>query len=112
MLRVARNAVQVHGVVWGLPYELEARHDHPRHPEEQDVGSAHEHVGRVERPKVRRVLRPAEGGERPQPRREPRVEHILVLAHRSRTRRAGQHVLAAYGPVSYTHLTLPTSDLV
>ena len=42
-----------------------------------------EHVGRVEVVQVRRLLRPAERGERPERRREPRVEHVLVLASRS-----------------------------
>src|SRR4030095_6703966 len=44
------------------------------------VWAGHEHVGRVERAEVLGLLvRPAEGGEGPEPRREPRVEDVLVL---------------------------------
>ena len=80
-----------------LAHELEARHDHARDPEEQDVGAAHEHVRRVERAQVRRVLRPAERRERPEPGREPRVEHVLVLPHGAAAGRAVRHVIAAHG---------------
>ena len=38
-----------------------------------------EHVGRVERAQLGRVVGPAERRERPQARREPRVEHVGVL---------------------------------
>ena len=59
--------------------ELEAEHDHPRDPEEDDVAARGEHVGRVERAQLRRVLGPAERRERPQARGEPGVEDVGVL---------------------------------
>jgi hypothetical protein len=36
-LRVAHHAVQVNRVEGKAPGELNAEHDHPRHPEEKDV---------------------------------------------------------------------------
>ena len=38
-----------------------------------------------------------------------RVDHALLAMHAQRLISEGVHALA---PVSYTHLTLPTSDLV
>ena len=58
--------------------ELEAQHDHPRDPQEEDVPGRGEHVGRVERPQLRRRLGPAERCEGPQRRGEPGVEHVRV----------------------------------
>ena len=62
--------------------ELQAHHDHPCDPEEDDVEARDEHARRVERRELGRALRPAERRERPQRGREPRVEHVLVLAQR------------------------------
>src|SRR5204863_9763603 len=66
-------------------------------PEEDDVAARdHETVGVVAL-EVGRLLRPAERGERPQPRAEPGVEHVVVLAPalpRRRLRRH-HHLLAA-----------------
>jgi hypothetical protein len=78
---VAHHAVQhddlerldsVHGV--------ETEHHHPGDPEEQDVVAGHEHAGGIEALELAGLLRPAEGGERPQRRGEPRVQHVRVLA--------------------------------
>ena len=68
-----------------IPHVLEARHDHPRHPEEDDVGPGHEVRRGIERPQRGvgavggPVARPAHRGKRPQPRAEPRVEDVRVL---------------------------------
>ena len=58
------------------PVKLEARHDHPGHPEEDDVAPRDQRVGRVEPLEVGGLLGPSEDGERPQPAAEPRVEHV------------------------------------
>jgi hypothetical protein len=60
--------------------ELEAHHDHPRDPEEDDVEARDEHRGWIEGRELRRVLRPAERREWPERGGEPRVEHVLVLS--------------------------------
>src|SRR5690349_9882715 len=74
-----------------------AGHDHPSHPEEEDLGRGHQHVGRVECAEVHRLLVwPAERGERPEPAREPGVEHVLVLPHSAAALRAGGDVLATH----------------
>ena len=65
-----------------LAPELEAHHDHPGDPEEDDVEAGHEHVGRIERGELRGLARPAERRERPQRRAEPGVEHVLVTGER------------------------------
>ena len=61
--------------------EVHAAHHHARDPQEEDVAGGREHVGGIEVVELRRLLGPAERGERPQLRREPRVEDVLVLAH-------------------------------
>ena len=60
--------------------ELEPGHDHPRHPEEEDLARRGEEAGRVEGAQLGRVVGPAEGGEGPDRRAEPGVEHVLLLA--------------------------------
>ena len=54
---------------------------HPYDPEEDDIISRHQHIGRIEISHLRCIVRPAERGERPQRRREPRIQRILVLMH-------------------------------
>ena len=49
-----------------LPGELQRHHDHPRHPEEDDVKTGYQHVSRVEFVEVFQIIRPAQSGERPQ----------------------------------------------
>ena len=71
-----------------VAHELDAQHCHPRHPEEQDVEAGGEHRGGVEHLELGGLLGPAEGRERPEPRGEPRVEHVGVLAERSPALRA------------------------
>ena len=60
--------------------ELEPGHDHPRHPEEEDLARGGEEAGRVEGAQLRRVVGPAERREGPDRRAEPGVEHVLLLA--------------------------------
>jgi hypothetical protein len=60
-------------------HEVHGHHDHPGDPEENDVEAGDQHIGWVEGFQIRGVLRPAEGGERPQRRREPGIEYIFVL---------------------------------
>ena len=62
-----------------LPHQLDPRPDHPRDPQEVDVPAGRADVAGVEAIEVWALLRPAQGGERPQGRREPRVEDVLVL---------------------------------
>ena len=80
--RVAHHAVDVDLAERHLAGELERHHDHPRNPEEDDVVAGEQHVGGMERGELRRPLRPAQGAERPQRGRKPRVEHVVVLAQR------------------------------
>ena len=58
---------------------VEPHHDHPRHPEEEDVVPRLEHRGRVPVAQLLGLLRPAQRRVWPKPGREPRVEHIRVL---------------------------------
>ena len=57
---------------------MDAHHHHAGDPEEDDVPAGDQHVGRIVAADLRRLLGPAEGRERPQRRREPGVEHVLV----------------------------------
>ncbi len=78
-LRIDDQRGDIDGFERDLVAEVKRRHDHPRHPEEDDVERRHEELRRVVGRQLRRLLRPAHDRERPQPRREPRVEHVLVL---------------------------------
>ena len=86
-LRIAHDAMDHDVLERRLLHEVDARHHHARHPEEDDVLRRHEVGGRIVVVEIRRLLRPAERGERPQPRAEPRVEHVRILleiSHRQR----------------------------
>ena len=74
----------------GAPVEPDARHDHPGHPEEEDVEGRHEDGRRVEAREVRRLVRPAEDRERHEPRREPGVEDVGVAASAAARRTSPQ----------------------
>jgi hypothetical protein len=75
---VADQSGDVHVTERHVAGELQAHHHHARDPEEDDVEAGHQHAGRIERLQLRRRFGPAERGERPQRRREPRVEHVLL----------------------------------
>src|SRR5205085_2829668 len=55
-------------------------HDHPRHPEEEDLPGRGQEAARVEGPQLGRVGAPAAGREGPDRRAEPGVEDVLLLA--------------------------------
>ena len=62
----AHEAVQVDRVERRLVREAQSRHDHPGHPEEEDVVARDEHVGRIEVLRGRGLVGPAEHRERPE----------------------------------------------
>ena len=97
-----------------LLHEVQAQHHHPAHPEEQDVETGDQDRGRVIAPQLGGRVRPAEGGERPEPRREPGVQDIRILPERraaaasaDRGRRARHVDLRAAGAVPGRDLVSP-----
>ena len=67
-----------------VAHQLEPGEDHPVLPEPDDVPGGRVQVARVERAQDSRVVRPAERRERPQRRREPRVEDVLAARQLAR----------------------------
>ena len=61
-----------------LLHLLAAGEDHPGNPEEDDIIAGDQHAGRVKVVQLRRLLRPAQGGEGPQGGGEPGVQHVGV----------------------------------
>ena len=82
-LLVADDAGEVDVLERQASHELVARHDHARHPEEDDVRPGDEIRRRIELLQRRRLLRPPHRRKRPQPRAEPSVEHVWVLGEAS-----------------------------
>ena len=78
-LVIAHGAVDVHVGEGNVIDKLDARHHHPRDPEEDDLRGRHQVLGRVKPRQVFALRRPTERAERPEPRGEPGVEHILIL---------------------------------
>ena len=76
------------------PHKLQAGHDHARDPEENDVRARDERRGRVEVIEAsllhRGLVRPAERGEGPKPRRGPSIEHVVFLHPILRVGRTGE----------------------
>ena len=76
---ITYKAVNIDFMKGYIAHELQAHHDHACHPEEDDVETGDQHVGRVKGFQFGCFMRPAECGKRPQRRGEPGVENILVL---------------------------------
>ena len=57
-----------------------ARHDHARHPEENDVPAGDEHAGRVVVLQFFRIVEPVENTDGPEPGAEPGIDHVGVAA--------------------------------
>ena len=72
----AAPAVQRDGLVSA---DEGTEHHHPGHPEEQNVVAGHQNACRIELLQIRRFVGPAQSGERPQRRREPRVQDVGIL---------------------------------
>ena len=62
-----------------LAHNLHAEGDRPRHPEEDNVVSRHQDAGGIEEIQLRRLVRPAQRGEGPEPGGEPGIQHVLIL---------------------------------
>ena len=92
--RIADQARDIHLAERDLAGKFQPQHDHPRDPEKDDIKARHEHAGGVVFIQFRRLVRPAQGRERPQRGREPGVQHILVLPER---RVAQRMFLADFG---------------
>ena len=77
---------------------LQGGEDHADHPEEDDVVACHQHVCGIEILQLRRLFRPAKGGEGPEGGAEPGVQSILVLADlRAAAVRADGHFIIGNG---------------
>ena len=74
-LEVANDAGEKDVLERHLTGELQAGHDHARHPKKDDIRPRHQIVGRIKFLPRRLVHR----GERPEPRTEPGIEHVVVL---------------------------------
>src|SRR5579883_331522 len=77
---IAQQAVEVNDLEGRFTGKLQAEHDHARDPEEDDVVAGLQNGCWIEVAKILSILRPAQGAERPQPRAEPRIEDIRILA--------------------------------
>jgi len=53
-------------------------HHHTRHPQRNNLTGGTEHIGRIKRLERRILFRPAHRAERPQGRRKPCIEYIIV----------------------------------
>ena len=63
-----------------LAGELQGHHDHPGNPKEDNVEAGYEYICRMKFVEVFCVVWPSQGGERPQGRGEPGIEHVSVPA--------------------------------
>ena len=78
-LGVAYQTVDQDGVERLFARLLQTREYHTDNPEENDIVSGYQHVGRIEIFIFRCILRPAERGERPQGGGEPGIQRVLIL---------------------------------
>ena len=58
---------------------LNTHHDHPGYPEEKDIIACFHHGGRIKVSEVLSILRPAQGGVRPESGTEPGIKNIRLL---------------------------------
>mmetsp|Transcript_23386 Transcript_23386/g.39949 ORF Transcript_23386/g.39949 Transcript_23386/m.39949 type:complete len:383 (-) Transcript_23386:1299-2447(-) len=97
-LPVTHEAVHVDRVKRGLAREFDAKHHHPSDPEEEDIVPGLHDRRRVVPLEIAlrlwRLRGPADGGEWPQPRGEPGVQDVFVLAQRHARTKLGLRRLA------------------
>src|SRR6266478_7734004 len=88
--------MQVDGMERDQAHKMDTRHRHTRYPEEDDVVAGLHDGGRIVALQVGSHIRPTERTERPQPRTEPGIKHIFVLANvRAVAMKTGRHIFAA-----------------
>ena len=66
-------------------HEMQAHHHHPGDPEEDDVEAGDEHARRIAVFQLRRLVRPAEGGEGPERGGKPGVEDVGIAPDGNRS---------------------------
>ncbi|MBT9159616.1 MAG: hypothetical protein DDT26_00876 [Dehalococcoidia bacterium] len=76
---VSNESMKVNLAERNLAGVLQAHHDHPSHPEEEDIVAGLQHRGGIEIAQISGIIRPAEGGMRPEGRAEPGVQYIGIL---------------------------------
>ena len=109
---VAHRPVQVDIAERHLAHELEPGHDHPRHPEEQNLRGGNQHVAGIERLQVIGLVGPAKRAERPERGREPGVQYVGILIE------LGATALTAFAGIlppnehRVTAATVPNRDAV
>ena len=81
---VADEAVNIDLAERDIAHEFDAEHGHAGDPEEEDVEAGDERGGGVEVLQVFGLIRPAEGGERPEAGAEPGVEDVGILTQAGR----------------------------
>ncbi len=60
-------------------FEFQSHHNHPRHPEENNVITCYQHACRIELPQFHRVFRPAHSRKGPQGGAKPSIQHVRIL---------------------------------
>ena len=98
--------MQVERLERHLAHEVDALHDHPRIPEEQDVKTGDHDVVGVMATDQRGFVGPAERRERPQRRGEPGVEDVFVASHRLAAGE-GFRLFLGFGDVDRAVLSIP-----
>ena len=95
-LFIPHQAVDQHRLKGCLTHVLDTGNHHPGNPESNNIPARHQHAGGIEVFQIFRVVRPSQGGERPQGGGEPGIKHVLILAQLAAALRADCRILAAY----------------
>ena len=118
-LAVAHQTVHIHGLERNLRgavlmlHQVHGQHDHARYPEEDDVEAGHQHIGGVEGLQRLGLFRPAQGGEGPQARAEPGIQHVIVLAQNGIAQIVlGAHLRLVAADIDVTRLVVPRRNTV
>ena len=93
-LGVTHQTVNEHGVKGLLAHVLKTREDHTGYPEGNNVVAGHQDAGGIVFLQILGHLGPSHGGEGPQSRREPGVQHVLILTNGSAALGTGGDILA------------------
>ena len=97
---------------WDDAQEVNTGHRHTRYPEENDVVAGLHYRGWIVAQQVGGHLRPAERTERPQPRTEPGIQHVLILVYLGAVAvRAGGYIFTADRHLAAI-VTVPDRDAV
>ena len=99
-----------------LAHKMHSHHHHPCDPEKDNIKGRHQNVTGIIFIKLRRLIRPAKRGERPECRAKPRIKNIGITGENNilpvRFPRLFQRIRLAFRNIDFSIRAIPCGNLV